>query len=482
MDCDKFLPKLSQNFLEILNDNEYFDITIEVGNDPHVKIFRAHIVILNYRSPYLRRILSTNKKKNDGTLTHIKLPNILPEIFQAILTYIYGGRLSLKNYDTRDIIKILIAASELNLQELILHLQSFLIENKANWMEQNFNLMNQTSFKYDSFLELQEFCRGLITKHPEKIFSSPDFTSLPENTLITLIQQDNIQISRVQIWEHLIRWGIAQNPELPSDLSKYSDDDFNTLKVTMQRCISFINFHNFTRQEFSKKVFPYKKILDRDLFDGVIQYFLENDNSPSRSEPSSSEPLPVKNISPKTIDSKIITIQHAELISRWIDRLRNRDELRNSYEFKLILRGSRDGFSAEKFHKICDNKSRTVTVIKLKDSNEILGGYNPIEWDSRFSSYKCYGTTRNSFIFSFMNKENIGNYVLSRVRNEYQAVNYLPHHGPSFGPDDLILYGGREHSFNTCNSHCKQLSYEKQIRETEEKFSVKEYEVFQIST
>ncbi|POG81007.1 hypothetical protein GLOIN_2v1512245, partial [Rhizophagus irregularis DAOM 181602=DAOM 197198] len=52
------------------------DITIEVGNDPNVKIFRAHMVILNYRSPYLRRILSTNKKKNDETLVHIKLPNI----------------------------------------------------------------------------------------------------------------------------------------------------------------------------------------------------------------------------------------------------------------------------------------------------------------------------------------------------------------------------------------------------------------------
>ena len=33
------------------------------------------MVILNYRSPYLRRILSTNKKKKDeGTLAHIKLP------------------------------------------------------------------------------------------------------------------------------------------------------------------------------------------------------------------------------------------------------------------------------------------------------------------------------------------------------------------------------------------------------------------------
>ena len=78
MDNNKFLPKLSQNFLEILEDEDYYDITIEVGNDPYVKIFQAHMVILNYRSPYFRRILSTNKE-------HIKLPNILPEIFQIIL-------------------------------------------------------------------------------------------------------------------------------------------------------------------------------------------------------------------------------------------------------------------------------------------------------------------------------------------------------------------------------------------------------------
>ena len=88
MDDDKLLKKLSQNLLEILDDDdEYYDITIEVGNDPYVNIFRAHKVILYYRSPYLRRILSTNKKKNDGTLTHIKLPNILPEIFPIILRY-----------------------------------------------------------------------------------------------------------------------------------------------------------------------------------------------------------------------------------------------------------------------------------------------------------------------------------------------------------------------------------------------------------
>jgi hypothetical protein len=84
---NKFLPKLSQNLLEILEDNEFYDITIEVGNDPYVKIFRANMVILNYRSTYLRRVLSTNvnNEKNDGILAHIKLPNISPEIFQMIL-------------------------------------------------------------------------------------------------------------------------------------------------------------------------------------------------------------------------------------------------------------------------------------------------------------------------------------------------------------------------------------------------------------
>ncbi|GET60527.1 BTB/POZ protein [Rhizophagus irregularis DAOM 181602=DAOM 197198] len=72
MEDYKFLPNLSRNLLKILNDDEYYDVTVEVGKDPYVKVFRAHMVILIYRSPYLRRILSTNVKKNDGTLLNFK--------------------------------------------------------------------------------------------------------------------------------------------------------------------------------------------------------------------------------------------------------------------------------------------------------------------------------------------------------------------------------------------------------------------------
>ena len=85
MMSNQFFSKLSQNYIELLDDDEYYDVTIEVGEDPNVKIFRAHRNILCYRSPYLRRALASSKKNNERIIAHIKLPNISPEIFQIIL-------------------------------------------------------------------------------------------------------------------------------------------------------------------------------------------------------------------------------------------------------------------------------------------------------------------------------------------------------------------------------------------------------------
>jgi hypothetical protein len=82
---NQFFSGLSQNYIEILEDDKYYDITIEVGEDPNVKIFRAHMIVLYYRSPFLRRTLASNKKNDDGVLSHIKLSNIPPDIFQIIL-------------------------------------------------------------------------------------------------------------------------------------------------------------------------------------------------------------------------------------------------------------------------------------------------------------------------------------------------------------------------------------------------------------
>ena len=218
-------------------------------------------------------------------------------------------------------------------------------------------------------------------------------------------------MNEIQVWEHVLKWGLAQNPELPTNPTDFSKDDFKILKNTLQQCVPFVKFRNLTSKEFTDGVLPYKKILPKELYNNLLKSFLNllDPNSKPNDKP---EPHIPKEINPNivdsthttkksnlktiSIDSKIITYQHVELISKWIDKLEITDEMKNSYEFNLLFRSSRqDGFKIKKFHKICDKRSHTVTVAKVEGSDEILGGYNLTAWKSSGS----WSTTKDSFIF-----------------------------------------------------------------------------------
>ncbi|UZO04973.1 uncharacterized protein OCT59_025334 [Rhizophagus irregularis] len=394
-----FSKLLSQNYIELLEDNEYYDITIEVGEDPNVKIFRAHMNILCYRSPYLRRILASNKRNNDNVLAHIKLPNLSPEIFQIILRYIYGGILSLNGQETSDILNTLIAAD------------------------------------------------------------------------------DDLQMREIDVWEHVLKWGLTQNPTLVSDSKNWSDDDFKTMKNTLQNCLPLIRFYCLSSIEFSQKVRPYKKLLSQQLYEDLLNSYLDP-NSIS----ADNILLPRKIRMDKIIDSKIVNLNIVSVISRRIDKIETGynikfahiREFHLSYKFKLLLRGSRDGFTPEKFHELCDGISNTVTFIKINGMEEIVGGYNPLKWKN-----SGLGKTNDSFIFSFNNK-NIIDFVISNVKNTDHALNNSHFNfGPYFG-QDIIIYSSKDQFTDYDRIRCKKQCYEKKIRDSEDYFSIEDYEVFQI--
>src|SRR6266496_1052306 len=56
-----------------------------------------------------------------------------------------------------------------------------------------------------------------------------------------------------------------------------------------------------------------------------------------------------------------VSLSEKSLISRWIDKIDTKSifaylrGLYLPYTFKLLLRGSRDGFTPKKFHSLCDN-------------------------------------------------------------------------------------------------------------------------------
>ena len=141
-----------------------------------------------------------------------------------------------------DILDVLVAADVLRLQELVGYLQKHLIENNSEWMKDHFEITQRISSQYNNLLEIQKFCADFIAEFPEKILKSTYFTSLSEKSLVQIIKKDYLRMKEVEIWEHVLKWGLAQNSTLILDPDTWSDNDFKTMENALQHCLPSIRF------------------------------------------------------------------------------------------------------------------------------------------------------------------------------------------------------------------------------------------------
>ncbi|KAG9288829.1 hypothetical protein G9A89_001153 [Geosiphon pyriformis] len=177
-------------------------------------------------------------------------------------------------------------------------------------------------------------------------------------------------------------------------------------------------------------------------------------------------------------DSKLLQSHNIKQLDHWIQgKDKNtplKDQLEN--EFKLLLRGSRDGFSPNDFHRLCDNKGATVTVIKVKGTGQLIGGYNPESWHSRWD----WIDGKESFIFS-LGDGKAQNAKLSKFISKNGPFCHK-NYGPEFGSHSIRTYSS---NFQSIPCSCKkETNYEHVIMPGSENTTVEfffdEYEVFQI--
>ena len=117
-------------------------------------------------------------------------------------------------------------------------------------------------------------------------------------------------------------------------------------------------------------------------------------------------------------DSLIINdnLNYIETISKWINSKKN-------LETKLLYRKSKDGDSYETFHKLCDKKGKTLTLIKAE--NFIIGSYTPIDWDVSYDGWKNDDET---FIFSLTN-----NRIYRKKEKSTESIFCGKNEGPWYG-------------------------------------------------
>ncbi|RHZ85097.1 hypothetical protein Glove_71g128 [Diversispora epigaea] len=482
-----FFDKLSQNFIELLNDKDDYNVIIEVENNE--QSFTAHSNVLKYRSSYFRRELE-NIQPNENNIKIINKSNVSTQIFNVILQYIYGGIFNLENTETRFIYDLMLITDEFELEELSSKLEKFLIETKDSWLRTNFSLIYNSIFSRNNFKKLENFCNDIVVKYPNLIFDSDDFASLKESALVSLLKRDDLQMEEVKIWDYVIKWGIAQTSTLPTILDEWTKENFLTLKTTLQQCLPHIRYFQLSNIEIYDKIKPYKKILDKQLWDDINQH-LSIPERPVKSTillPRSIlvTELPPRTNVPKETFSTIISEDHAAEISSWIDRKTTTYSTTNiPYKFELVLRGIKDGFAPQTFWNICHGHARTVVVAKIRGTDEIIGGYNPLTWDNSNLPFSQWKITNDSFIFSLKNG-NIQNSILSRVKDTQYAIldvckKLQNVNGPYFGFGFCLR--SNELNFNLDNySYCNLSNsyYEKPIRTSIDKFSIDNYEVFKV--
>ena len=164
-------------------------------------------------------------------------------------------------------------------------------------------------------------------------------------------------------------------------------------------------------------------------------------------------------------------IDNINLIKNWIEEI-----IKKEIKFELIFKMSENGTKADDFHKYCDNKGPTLSLVKTT-KNKIFGGFTPLNWS--FKEVYEDDLNNQTFIFSLNIKKKF-NMIKKNGHGIYCSKKY----GPNFGCADFRLNENMQRGDTYANSNCNFLR-ENNLELTggngeHESFEAKEFEVYKV--
>lgn len=166
-------------------------------------------------------------------------------------------------------------------------------------------------------------------------------------------------------------------------------------------------------------------------------------------------------------ESNIINNNLFKTLNEWIYPLK-------SLKFKLIFSAIKNGDKYSDFHKYCDGKGPTVTIVK-GGNDHIFGGYVTVPYSSDGQPHY----DDKAFLFSLTNMKKFP------IKIKEQAVCHYDSWGPYIGYKDYCDLAIDSGCLNHKRSYCEPKSYEFNrvdlIGTTETYFRVKDYEVYLVN-
>ncbi|KAK8810488.1 hypothetical protein WA158_007063 [Blastocystis sp. Blastoise] len=127
-------------------------------------------------------------------------------------------------------------------------------------------------------------------------------------------------------------------------------------------------------------------------------------------------------------------------------------------KWKLLFRASEHEYKASEFHRCCDNKGETVTIIKHIGHNNhinIFGGYTDQSWEYRPGSSKSFS---KEFLFTLSNEHGIPPTKYDYINSDRSyAIFCTSSNGPKFGGGYDIKIS--DQCYSNTDSYCNAHSY-----------------------
>ena len=132
---------------------------------------------------------------------------------------------------------------------------------------------------------------------------------------------------------------------------------------------------------------------------------------------------------------------------------------------------------SKEFHKFCDNKGPTLTLIKI-NKNKIFGGFTTLDWKSEGG--KIYDKSNSTFIFSLnlLKKYNM-------IDLNKEAIKCNEKYGPLFGNWDIGFEQDMKKGESYANINCNFLSNNNLEltggKGNSEKFETEELDIYKVT-
>ncbi|RIA82270.1 concanavalin A-like lectin/glucanase domain-containing protein [Glomus cerebriforme] len=218
--------EIIKNYENLYKTKEGYDVIIYAGEEPNIKEFHAHSLILKAQSKFFKRAFTENIQKKEGYFI-INLRNS-PDVLEILLSYMYCSN-DLMKLQSRKILNLLLPSDELEFQFLVKYIQEILVRDHRNFIIENILEIIELTYQKESF---------------DKLW-------------INKFRDDFYVYNEIIIWDNLLKWACGQDPIIQQDINKWNKNEFTMMEKRLSRFIQLIRFYHISSEDFHLKLDRY---------------------------------------------------------------------------------------------------------------------------------------------------------------------------------------------------------------------------------